>query len=60
MSSLKLDLKIELEQDGDRWIADVVDLPGVMVYGTTKREAFWLRRWPSRSWLTASSTGRIC
>ena len=33
--------EIELEQDGDRWIADVVDLPGVMVYyGATKGEAF--------------------
>lgn len=37
---LDLDLKIELEQDGDRWIADVVDLPGVMVYGATKGTAF--------------------
>ena len=37
---LDLDLKIEIEQDGDRWIADVVDLPGVMVYGATRGDAF--------------------
>ena len=28
----------EQEEDG-RWIAEVLELPGVMVYGTTKEEA---------------------
>ena len=33
-------MKIELEQEQDgRWIAEVPDLPGVMVYGTTRDEA---------------------
>jgi len=32
--------KIELEQEEDgRWIAEVVDLPGVVVYGKTPEEA---------------------
>ncbi len=39
MSKLVLDVEIDREEDG-RWIADVVDLPGVMVYGVTKAEAF--------------------
>ena len=31
---------IELEQEDDgRWIAEVVDLPGVMAYGNTREEA---------------------
>lgn len=35
-------LKVEFEQEGDgRWIADVPDLPGVLVYGKTRTEA-WL------------------
>lgn len=33
-------LKIELDREADgRWIADVPDLPGVMVYGATREEA---------------------
>jgi predicted RNase H-like HicB family nuclease len=32
-------IELELETDG-RWIADVIDLPGVLVYGATKEEAF--------------------
>jgi predicted RNase H-like HicB family nuclease len=33
-------LKIELEQEEDgRWIAEVVDLPGVLVYGASEEEA---------------------
>jgi predicted RNase H-like HicB family nuclease len=33
-------LKIEIEREGDgRWLAAVVDLPGVMAYGTTPQEA---------------------
>ena len=31
-------IEIEREEDG-RWIAEVPDLPGVMVYGTTRRDA---------------------
>jgi predicted RNase H-like HicB family nuclease len=32
--------RVELEQEVDgRWIADVVELPGVLVYGTTPEEA---------------------
>lgn len=39
MSSLKLEVEFDREEDG-RWIAEVVDLPGVMVYGATMAEAF--------------------
>lgn len=31
-------IEIEREEDG-RWIAEVPDLPGVMVYGQTREEA---------------------
>ena len=32
--------KVELEQEQDgRWIAEVVELPGVMAYGATPEEA---------------------
>jgi len=31
-------IEIELEKDG-RWIAEVPDLPGVMVYGETRKQA---------------------
>jgi len=31
-------VEIEQEEDG-RWIAEVVDLPGVLVYGSTSIEA---------------------
>jgi predicted RNase H-like HicB family nuclease len=31
-------IEIDREEDG-RWIAEVPDLPGVMVYGTTREEA---------------------
>lgn len=35
-----MELTIDLEQEEDgRWIADVVDLPGVMVYGGTPEQA---------------------
>jgi predicted RNase H-like HicB family nuclease len=31
---------IELEQEKDgRWIAEVIDLPGVLAYGQTRQEA---------------------
>lgn len=33
-------LKIETEQEDDgRWIAEIPDLPGVMIYGGTRDEA---------------------
>jgi len=32
--------KIEIDRETDgRWIAEIADLPGVMVYGRTKAEA---------------------
>ena len=37
---MSLNLKIELEQEEDgRWIAEVVDLPGALAYGTSRDEA---------------------
>lgn len=33
-----MNIEIEREEDG-RWIADVPDLPGVMVYGRSREEA---------------------
>ncbi|HEX3871324.1 MAG TPA: type II toxin-antitoxin system HicB family antitoxin [Pirellulales bacterium] len=36
--ALNLTVEFELEEDG-RWIADVPELPGVMVYGATREEA---------------------
>ena len=33
-------LRVETEREEDgRWLADVVDLPGVMAYGATRDEA---------------------
>ena len=33
-------MKIEIEREDDgRWIAEVPDLPGVMVYGETRKQA---------------------
>lgn len=35
-----MDLTIELDREVDgRWIAEVLELPGVMVYGATREEA---------------------
>jgi predicted RNase H-like HicB family nuclease len=35
-----MDFSIEFEREEDgRWIAEIPQLPGVMVYGTTKAEA---------------------
>jgi len=35
-----MSLPIEFEQEADgRWLAEVVDLPGVMAYGATSDEA---------------------
>lgn len=35
---MKFRVEIEREQDG-RWIAEVLDLPGVLAYGSTSDEA---------------------
>jgi predicted RNase H-like HicB family nuclease len=35
-----VNFKVELERETDgRWIAEVVELPGVMTYGQTREEA---------------------
>ena len=39
MPVLRLELEVERERKSGRWIADVVTLPGVMVYGANKAEA---------------------
>lgn len=39
MPVLKLKLELEREAKSGRWIADIVTLPGVMVYGATKAQA---------------------
>ena len=36
---MKFSVEFEREEDG-RWIAEVPDLPGVMVYGATREEVF--------------------
>ena len=36
--SYRFQIEIEREADG-RWIAEIPNLPGVMVYGRTKQEA---------------------
>ena len=38
MSHIIYKVETELETDG-RWIAEIVDVPGVMAYGTTEKEA---------------------
>ncbi|MGB2589899.1 MAG: hypothetical protein WBG02_05515 [Candidatus Acidiferrum sp.] len=38
MSHIMYKVETEIEDDG-RWIAEVVDLPGVMAYGATENEA---------------------
>jgi predicted RNase H-like HicB family nuclease len=35
---MRLVVELDRETDG-RWIAEVVDLPGVLVYGATREEA---------------------
>ena len=39
--SVLLTVEVELENDG-RWIAEVVELPGVLAYGSTQDEAIAL------------------
>jgi predicted RNase H-like HicB family nuclease len=38
MSWIRLQIELEQEEDG-RWIAEVLDLPGVLAYGATQKEA---------------------
>ena len=38
MGSVKLTIDLEREEDG-RWIAEVLELPGVMCYGASREEA---------------------
>ena len=35
---MKIEIELEQEDDG-RWIAEVADLPGAMVYGHTREDA---------------------
>ena len=35
---MNLSIELDREEDG-RWIAEVLELPGVMSYGTTREEA---------------------
>jgi predicted RNase H-like HicB family nuclease len=35
---MRLTIDLDREEDG-RWIAEVIELPGVMVYGSTRDEA---------------------
>lgn len=39
LDKIRLKVECEQEQETGRWIADVTDLPGVMVYGSTRTEA---------------------
>ena len=35
-----MNFRVEIEQEEDgRWIAEVIDLPGVLAYGSTSKEA---------------------
>lgn len=36
---MTLTIQLEQEEDG-RWMAEVIELPGVLVYGQTQKEAF--------------------
>jgi len=39
-SEMSYHFRIEIEQEADgRWIAEIPDLPGVLVYGKTKQDA---------------------
>jgi len=38
MAHIVYKVETEREQDG-RWIAEIVDVPGVMAYGATEKEA---------------------
>ncbi|HXY23474.1 MAG TPA: hypothetical protein VEI73_02415 [Candidatus Acidoferrum sp.] len=38
MSHIVYKIETELEEDG-RWIAEIAEVPGVMAYGSTEKEA---------------------
>ena len=38
MRAVRFTIELEQEDDG-RWIADLIELPGVMAYGASKEEA---------------------
>ncbi len=38
MSHIVYKIETELEEDG-RWIAEITDVPGVLAYGVTEKEA---------------------
>lgn len=38
MSQMQFQIELEQEEDS-RWIAEVLDLPGVLTYGATQEEA---------------------
>jgi predicted RNase H-like HicB family nuclease len=40
---MRFTVEIDREEDG-RWIAEVADLPGVLVYGQTREEAVTLAK----------------
>lgn len=55
--------KVEIEREDDgRWLAEVVDLPGVLAYGETQEAGF--RLWPSASsrngWSTVKPGPTCC
>ena len=52
--------RIELEREADgRWIAEVVELPGVLAYGEARTTpSLACRRWPCASSPTGSRTKR--
>jgi hypothetical protein len=37
-NTIKLNIEIEQEKDG-RWLAEIPELPGTMVYGQTRKES---------------------
>jgi hypothetical protein len=52
-----LPIELDREEDG-RWIAEALELPGVMSYGATREEAISnTESWRSRSLLTGFGMG---
>ena len=51
-------IEIEREADG-RWIAEILNLPGVMVYGKTKPGAFRSVRAPALRVLARTPTNQV-
>ncbi len=50
-----MDIRIETKREEDgRWLAEVMGLPGVMAYGTSKLQAIArLKHWHSAHWPNA-------